>query len=141
MAPCDIVGQVTAEAAAATGLAAGTPVIAGFFDVVASALGSGAGLPGDASIIAGSWSINQVFSDAPVVDADIFMVSAFGADQFVNIEASATSAANLEWYVREFIERGEHHDGAALVGLRAVRAAVDADGVGLDHAPVLVLAP
>lgn len=108
--PADIAGHVTAEAAKVTGLAEGTPVIGGYFDVVSSALGSGAGCAGDASIIAGTWSINQVFSDSPVVDPDVFMVSAFGAGQFVNIEASATSAVNLEWYVREFVERGAHHD-------------------------------
>ncbi len=108
--PADIAGHVTAEAASATGLAEGTPVIGGYFDVVSSALGSGAGLPGDASIIAGTWSINQVFSEAPVVDPSVFMVSAFGKDHYVNIEASATSAVNLEWYVRELVERGQHHD-------------------------------
>ena len=58
--PTEIAGQVTAEAAAATGLAAGTPVVAGLFDVVASALGSGVVDEGQASIIAGTWSINQV---------------------------------------------------------------------------------
>jgi L-xylulokinase len=108
--PCNIAGNVTARAAEVTSLAAGTPVIAGYFDVIASALGSGAGLAGDASIIAGTWSINQVFSETPVHDASIFMVSAFGEDRYVNIEASATSAVNLEWYVRELVERGVHHD-------------------------------
>ena len=107
--PADIAGYVTSEAAAATGLAEGTPVIGGYFDVVSSALGSGAGLPGDASIICGTWSINQVFSDAPVADPNVFMVSAFGNNNYVNIEASATSAVNLEWYVRELLERGGHH--------------------------------
>ena len=38
------------------------------------------------------------------------MASCFGDKRFVSIEASATSAANLEWYVREFVERGQHHD-------------------------------
>lgn len=108
--PTDIIGHVTDTAAAATGLKAGTPVVAGLFDVVASAIGSGVIAPGQASIIAGTWSINQVFSDAPLVDPNLFMVSSFGPDRFVNIEASATSAANLEWYVREFVERGAHHD-------------------------------
>ncbi|MCV6547622.1 MAG: carbohydrate kinase [Cohaesibacter sp.] len=108
--PAEIAGHVTVKAAKATGLAEGTPVIGGYFDVVSSALGSGAGLPGDASIIAGTWSINQVFSQIPVVNKDVFMVSAFGPGHYVNIEASATSAANLEWYVREFVERGGHHD-------------------------------
>ena len=110
IASCDIAGHVSDAASAATGLAQGTPVIGGFFDVVASALGAGAGRAGDGSIIAGTWSINQVFSDAPIVDPGIFMVSAFAPSRFLNIEASATSAANLEWYVRELVERGGHHD-------------------------------
>ncbi|WP_328803146.1 FGGY-family carbohydrate kinase [Oceanomicrobium pacificus] len=110
VAPHEIAGTVTTEAAEATGLAAGTPVIGGYFDVVASALGSGVVRPGEASVIAGTWSINQVFSDTAVRDPSMFMVSAFAPDRFVNIEASATSAANLEWYVRELVERGGHHD-------------------------------
>ncbi|RUW72787.1 MULTISPECIES: FGGY-family carbohydrate kinase [unclassified Mesorhizobium] len=104
----DIAGAVTASAAEETGLAEGTPVIAGYFDVVASAMGAGVVRPGEASIIAGTWSVNQVFSTAPVVDPDVFMVARFGPGRFVNIESSATSAANLEWYVREFVERGSH---------------------------------
>ncbi|WP_193370773.1 FGGY-family carbohydrate kinase [Pelagibius marinus] len=119
--PTDIAGTVDARAAAETGLAEGTPVIGGFFDVVASAIGSGVVAAGEASIIAGTWSINQVFSSAPVVNPSVFMVSAFGPERFVNIESSATSAANLEWYVRTFLERGGHHDDPfgycnALVG-------------------------
>ncbi|MCK6444241.1 FGGY-family carbohydrate kinase [Elstera cyanobacteriorum] len=108
ISPADIVGTVTADAAAETGLAVGTPVIGGYFDVIASAMGSGVVRPGEASIITGSWSINQVFSDRLTVDPQIFMVSAFARDRFVTIESSATSAANLEWYVREFVERGDH---------------------------------
>ena len=110
VAPCEIAGKVTRGAAEATGLAEGTPVIAGYFDVVSSALGSGVVRPGEASIIAGSWSINQVFSEAPVVNPSVFMVSAFAPGRFVNMDNSATSAANLEWYVRELVERGGHHD-------------------------------
>lgn len=108
--PSSIVGAVTAEAAAATGLVQSTPVVAGYFDVVASALGSGAVGKGAASIVVGSWSINQVFSDAPVHDDRVFMVTAYGPGRFINMENSATSAANLEWYVRALVERGGHHD-------------------------------
>jgi L-xylulokinase len=107
--PSSVVGAVTAEAAAATGLAQGTPVVAGYFDVVASALGSGAVGAGAASVVVGSWSINQVFSDAPVRDDRVFMVTAYGPGLFINMENSATSAANLEWYVRALVERGAHH--------------------------------
>ena len=112
MEPAQIIGHVTEVAAEATGLAPGTPVIAGFFDVVASAMGSGAVRPGEASIVIGSWSINQVFSISPVIDDRVFMVSAFAPARFVNMENSATSAANLEWYVRTLIDRGAHTDNS-----------------------------
>nr|WP_178121920.1 FGGY-family carbohydrate kinase [Agrobacterium fabrum] len=106
----DIVGQVTREAAGLTGLSEGTPVIGGFFDVVSSAMGSGVINAGEASVIAGTWSINQVFAGKPVVSPDVFMVTTFGRDRYVNIESSATSAANLEWYVHRV--RADHGDHA-----------------------------
>jgi L-xylulokinase len=108
--PTDVVGHVTSEAAVATGLVAGTPVVAGYFDVVASALGSGAIGAGAASVVLGSWSINQTFARVPARDPRVFMVAAFGRGRFANMDNSATSAANLEWYVRSLIERGGHHD-------------------------------
>ncbi len=108
--PADIAGTVSAQASAITGLAEGTPVIGGYFDVVSSAMGSGVVRAGEASIIAGTWNINQVFSEAPVIDPSVFMISGFAKKRFVNMDNSATSAVNLEWYVREFVERGQYHD-------------------------------
>ncbi|OCP00194.1 MULTISPECIES: FGGY-family carbohydrate kinase [unclassified Ensifer] len=102
-----IVGRVSDEAAAQTGLAAGTPVVGGLFDVVASAIGSGVTKTGAASIIAGTWSINQVIIDQPDLSNPIFMSSTFDRKRYMAIEASATSAANLEWLVRELFP----HDG------------------------------
>jgi L-xylulokinase len=98
----EIAGRVTAEAARQTGLAAGTPVVGGLFDVIASAVGSGVTRTGAASIIAGTWSINQVIIDRPELDAPIFMSSSFDRTRYMAMENSATSAANLEWMVREF---------------------------------------
>jgi L-xylulokinase len=126
--PTDIIGHVTPDAAAATGLTAGTPVVAGYFDVVASALGSGAAGPGAVSIVLGSWSINQIFSSAPARDASVFMVTAFGRDRFTSMDNSATSAANLEWYVRTLIERSTNGGDPfalvnELVGLAPVASA------------------
>ncbi|MBB4574831.1 FGGY-family carbohydrate kinase [Rhizobium lentis] len=106
----DIAGKVTEEVAAETGLAAGTPVVAGLFDVVASALGSGVSRTGSASIIAGTWSINQVIFDGPDLGGPVFMSSTFDRARYMAMENSATSAANLEWLVREFFD-GEHAEG------------------------------
>ena len=103
----DIAGQVTPDVAAATGLKAGTPVIAGLFDVVASALGSGVAETGQASIIAGSWGINQVVLDNPIDQPPVFMQSSFDRTRWLAIESSATSAANLEWLVHQFMDEVE----------------------------------
>ena len=126
--PTEIAGRVTSEAAATTGLAEGTPVVAGLFDVVANALGSGVVDEGQASIIAGTWSINQVVVHRATADRRVFMVSAFGEDRVMAIESSATSAANLEWYVRELVERGGDHPdpfGACNRRVAAVTPAAD----------------
>lgn len=98
----EIAGRVTAEAAALTGLAEGTPVVGGLFDVVASALGSGVTRSGAASIIAGTWSINQVIVDTSQLAGPVFMWSTYDRSRYMAMENSATSAANLEWMVREF---------------------------------------
>ena len=58
----------------------------------------------------GPGASTRSFSRAPIADRRVFMVSAFGEDRVDGIENSATSAANLEWYVRELVERGGHHD-------------------------------
>jgi L-xylulokinase len=128
MQPTDVIGKVTSDAAAATGLAAGTPVVAGYFDVIASAMGSGLAREGAASIVLGSWSINQVFAATPVRDPRIFMVAAFGPGRYSSMDNSATSASNLEWYVRTLVERGGHHDDPfGQVNALVAGAAVGAD--------------
>lgn len=54
------------------GLRPGTPVVAGPFDVAASALGVGAAFPGDACSVLGTAGVHQVMVDAPVLmPADI----------------------------------------------------------------------
>lgn len=101
--PTDIVGHLTSRAAELTGLAVGTPVVAGLFDVVASALGSGVARPGTASIVAGTWSINQLVTDEALFHPDVFIASSFRPDRYMQIEASPTSATNFEWFLREFM--------------------------------------
>ncbi|RCK48030.1 FGGY-family carbohydrate kinase [Thalassospira profundimaris] len=112
--PSEIVGHVTAEVAAKTGLCVGTPVVAGFFDVIASALGSGVARPGQASMIVGTWSINQIILENIDFQSEneIFMSSGYADGRFMSIESSATSAVNLEWLVREYLE----HDAEVVNG-------------------------
>ncbi|HTZ51270.1 MAG TPA: FGGY family carbohydrate kinase, partial [Spirochaetia bacterium] len=64
-------GRVTAEAAAATGLAAGTPVAAGMFDIDACAAAADVTDEQNLCVIAGTWSINEYIARAPVMDGSI----------------------------------------------------------------------
>lgn len=99
----EMAGRVTPDAARATGLAAGTQVVGGLFDVDASALGAGVYQPGQVCIIAGTWSINEIVTSEPIVDPALFMTSIYTVpDLWLTIEASATSATNLEWFVTQF---------------------------------------
>ncbi len=66
----EVVGQVTRKAAEETGLAVGTPVVGGLFDVDAGAVGVGTLNAGQACIIAGTWSINEVITQEPLVDQE-----------------------------------------------------------------------
>jgi xylulokinase len=64
----EIVGRVTEQAAASTGLKAGTPVVAGAGDQAAGATGMGIVRPGDVSATIGTSGVVFAASDAPVTD-------------------------------------------------------------------------
>jgi len=121
-----IAGTVTAHAAMLTGLPEGIPVAAGFFDIIASSIGAGAVSPGQASIVVGTWGINQVIAERPLVDPAIFHACTWRPDRYVAVESSATSAVNLEWFVREIV--GDHGpDAFALCNALAAAATLSAD--------------
>lgn len=101
-------GHVTAGAAALTGLAEGTPVVGGQFDVCASVVSAGMVEPGQMGIVVGSWGINSFLSRQLVEDPDIFMQLLYAVPDCYNIlEGSATSASNQEWFIDTFMRRDE----------------------------------
>lgn len=98
-----VIGSVSAEAAAATGLKAGTPVVGGMYDIDGSAFGAGVVKPGQACIIAGTWSINVIVTGEPLVNPSILMTRGYTIpNMWISIEGSATSTTNLEWFVKNF---------------------------------------
>jgi xylulokinase len=66
----DVTGSVTREAAEATGLRAGTPVVAGGGDQAAAAVGVGAVEPGVVSVSLGTSGVVFTATDAPRVEPD-----------------------------------------------------------------------
>ncbi|WP_191058893.1 FGGY-family carbohydrate kinase [Geminicoccus harenae] len=95
----EIVGTVTPEAAAQTGLRPGTPVVAGTMDLDAVALASGVTRPGELAICAGTWSINLMVQDEPAGPPFPLMqcLDQDGSRCLV-VEGSPTSATNLAWF-------------------------------------------
>lgn len=99
----EICGRVTAAAAAETGLAEGTPVAAGLFDIDACGLASGLVDERQLCMVAGTWGINQYISTRPV-EQGVFMTSCYAIPgYYLMLEGSPTSASNLEWFVSEFL--------------------------------------
>jgi L-xylulokinase len=98
-----VMGYVTTACADLTGLHAGTPVVAGMIDAQANGIGAGMHQPGDACVIVGSWSCNEVVTAQPVISRDLFLSFTFADPQhWFLLEGSPTSATNLEWFAQQF---------------------------------------
>lgn len=128
VASLGIAGRVTPAAARVTGLRAGTPVIAGCIDCEAAALGSGVRGPGELSLVAGTWSINQCFAaarPAPATRAALFLVNpSVLPGRWLLLEASPDSASHFDWLARA---TGGRADFASLA---RDAAAVGSEGPG-----------
>lgn len=104
----DICGQITEEAARQTGLAAGTPVAGGMFDINACALSASVADPNHICMVAGTWSINEFILPRPITDGRVLMNSLFCIPGWYLIEeSSATSAGNLAWYIRNLAQNSD----------------------------------
>lgn len=101
----DIIGQVSQHSATLTGLSVGTPVIAGMIDITASAIGTGTVKVGQACVVAGTWSINQVIAEQAFTNDDVFLNSIFADPSlYLILEGSPTSTTNLEWFIQQFCD-------------------------------------
>lgn len=97
---CALAGTVSAEAAALTGLAEGTPVSAGLHDVIAAAVGLGQVRPGDMTVTAGTFSINEALRDRPVIGTEWACRAGYRKGLWNCMAISPASASNLEWMAR-----------------------------------------
>ena len=99
--PC---GCITAKAAALTGLAEGTILAGGMFDIDACAIAMDITSDENICVIAGTWSINEYISKTPVLDKTVMMNSLYCMDGYYLVEeCSPTSAGNLKWFMEMFM--------------------------------------
>ena len=117
----EIGGYVTAQCAALTGLAEGTPVVGGLIDTVASIISQGIVREDQLGMIIGTWGVNTFITKRPLYSKDIF--SAFYyclPDYQLILEGSPTSATNLEWFIQTFLRQ----QGMTFCGYDAINQMV-----------------
>lgn len=127
-----VVGAVTRDAAAATGLPAGTPVVAGMVDAFASFHGAGMVEAGDAMDAGGTAGGFGVYVDRPVDVAGAFCTPAPMPGRYILGGAFAATGKALDWF-RDDVVGG----GVTTESLIAEAAAVPAGADGLVFLPYL----
>ena len=102
----EICGEITAQAAALTGLTAGTPVVGGLFDVVSTAICAGLHDENTLNAVMGTWAVTSGIAHG-IRDNEPFPY-VYGRyvhpQQFIVHEASPTSSGNLEWFTAQWGE-------------------------------------
>jgi xylulokinase len=101
-----VLGQVHAEAATATGLPAGTPVVLGGHDYLCGALPTGAFRPGVVSDVTGTWEMVVAAVPQPVLTPAVremgILVDSHVARNMWAVMGATVAAEQLEWFRREF---------------------------------------
>ena len=97
----EVVGEVTRAAAEHTGLRAGTPVVAGAADHIASAFSAGIRHEGDLLVKLGGAGDIMLSVDRPVVDARVFLDHHLVPDLWMPNGCMASSGSVLKWFQRE----------------------------------------
>jgi len=99
-----IIGEVSQEASAQTGLKAGIPVANGSSDNSASALGAGMTDPGQVTLIIGTAGVISVCSDRPLVDPK-FRTLCWNyslRDRWATVGITQTAGESLNWFKNAF---------------------------------------
>lgn len=97
----EVVGAVTQAASEQTGLAVGTPVVAGSHDVHAAAVGMGSLHDNMLTLIAGSFSINGVTTREHTTDPRWQSRLSVEPGLRIAMSTSATASTTLEWFLRQ----------------------------------------
>ena len=105
--PVDVIGTVTQEAAAQTGLRAGTEVLAGSVDGAAAALEGGVTADGVAVEMSGTSSVLLVGSDRPHTSPNLTYMYSVVPEQHLLLGCMSTTGGVLKWYRDTFCDRAD----------------------------------
>ncbi|MDY6875575.1 MAG: FGGY family carbohydrate kinase [Chloroflexota bacterium] len=124
------IGKVSQEAAAATGLKAGTPVVTGGGDTQCALLGTGAIEDGEISTVLGTYAPSQLVVDQPIIDPQY---RAWGGCHVVPnkwvVESTAMEAGQAFRWTRDVFYGGGGPDAYSVMDAEAVVSPIGARGV------------
>ena len=101
VAPGSVVGEVTGEAAEATGLRAGTLVVAGGGDGQAGGLGTGTLIPGRAYLNLGTASVSGVYGRAYATDPAFRTLTSLCGEGYIYELCLRTGTFLTDWFVKD----------------------------------------
>lgn len=122
----EICGEITAQAATLTGLAAGTPVVGGLFDVVSTAICAGLHDEHTLNAVMGTWAVTSGIANGIGNNEPFPYV--YGRyvhpQQYIVHEASPTSSGNLEWLTSQWGEISFDEINQAVASLPKAESSV-----------------
>ncbi|MDP8162593.1 FGGY-family carbohydrate kinase [Pasteurella skyensis] len=119
-------GTVTEKASQQTGLAVGTPVVGGLFDVVSTALCANLNDETTLNVVLGTWSVvSGITSHIDNSQSLPFVYGRYADHQsFIVHEASPTSAGNLEWFTQQWSNLSYEDINAGIATLAPASSSV-----------------
>lgn len=125
----DIAGGVTAGAAEETGLAPGTPVIAGTIDAAAEAVSVGVAEPGDMMLMYGSTIFIILVTEKRVDDARLWYAPWLFKGLHASMSGMATSGTLTHWFREQLARDMTGADAAPLLAAEAAASPAGARGL------------
>lgn len=125
----EIAGQITARAAAETGLAAGTPVTCGTIDAAAEAVSVGVRRTGDLMMMYGSTIFIVTLTDTRLRDARLWYAPWLFAGQHASMAGLATSGTLTHWFRDTFARDLDRDTAFATLAAEAGDSPPGANGL------------
>lgn len=135
--PTDIVGTVTAAAAAACGLAPGTPVVCGTSDTSIEAYGAGAIAPGDGAVKLATAATVSVIGESARVHPTLINYPFVVPGYWYTLSATNSCASAHRWLRDRFFLRPGEDGGLAFSEMDHLASQVSPGAEGLIFHPYL----
>jgi len=125
----EIAGQVTAKAARAAGLAAGTPVITGTIDAASEAASVGVSRSGDMMVMYGSTIFIIMLSSKRIQDQRLWYAPWLFPGQHASMSGLATSGTLTHWFRDQFAKDLPFETAFRKLTAEAMKSPAGARGV------------